>query len=103
MTSEERREVIYNTRQLLTLRYAHKHILAETYLYLYLYINCYQWSPTYAEIAEHFRIKRAAAWQRVERLRKLGYLHVPFDVHRGIELTALKVADNDSQARQRKP
>jgi Mn-dependent DtxR family transcriptional regulator len=83
---------IRDARSLLTVPNLKTEALAKTYLFIYLYVNCYQYAPTYEEIARHFKITNEAATKRVVRLKRLGYVRTIFGKHRGIVLTALEAA-----------
>lgn len=62
---------------------------AETYVYIYLFYNCYNMPPSYGEIAKHFGITMKTAFSRVMELEQLGHVYVPYHTQRGIRLTAL--------------
>lgn len=86
MTLENRQHVIAAANALLRVHQQHKGKLAQTYLWICLYYNCYERMPSYDDIGQRFGISGVAAFKRVNRLIALGYVRMPFGKHRGIEL-----------------
>lgn len=80
-------QIIGNMRTLLD-----KPDLAETYTFICLYFNCYGYMPSMAEVGAHFGITGNGACRRVVRLKRLGYVRLPFGVHRGIKLIGWSAA-----------
>jgi hypothetical protein len=92
MRLQNRQHVIDNAYTLLEVHRQRQGILAQTYLWIVLYYNCYGYAPTHDEIGRRFGVSGEAIFKRVNRLVALGFLRMPFGKHRGIELVDVGAA-----------